>query len=141
MLAKRLLPALDAADERIGLRTEPWVEKSANLQVKGLRKLGVSLHGDWSDLTPVDVDGADPSAVTDDQTAAAGAATHVALRAWLVHRAETNPRDDWGPATIPKWSPDPAAPSARAAAEAVAAVADLVEWAVRRTRSKRAARA
>lgn len=141
VLAKKLMPGLDVADERIGLRVEPWVKRAANHQVEGLRKLGVTLHGDWSDLTPVEVDGADPSAVTDARTATVAAATHVELRAWLVHRAETNPSQGWGPETVPEWEPDDTAPAARARADAVEALADLVEWAVRRTRARNASRA
>lgn len=141
VLAKMLMPGLDVPDERIGLRVEPWVEKAANQQVAGLRKLGVTLHGDWSDLTPVEVEGVDPSTVTDDRTAAAASATQMELRSWLVHRAESSRRDGWGPETVPRWTPDDAAPAARAAQERVEALADLVEWAVRRTRAKHAARA
>lgn len=141
VLAKKLMPGLDVADERIGLRVEPWVEKAADQQVTALQKLGVRLHGDWSDLMPVEVDGADPSAVTADEIVPVAVATHVELRAWLVHRAETSPRQGWGPETVPEWAPGHAVPADRAAAEAVEALADLVEWAVRRTRAKQDARA
>jgi hypothetical protein len=142
VLAKTILPELDVEDERIGLPVEPWVEKIATQQITGLRKLEVSLHGDWDDLSPVDVGGADPTAVTDEQIVTAAAATHVELRAWLVHRAETSPREGWGPETIPEWGPRDGATEAGAAGaaeDAVDALADLIEWAVARTRAKQAA--
>lgn len=141
VLAKKLLPRLDVTDERIGLRVEPWVEKVADQQATSLRKLGVRLHGDWSDLSPVEVDGVDPATVDPEQVAAAAMAAHRELRAWLVHRAETSPRPGWGAETIPDRVPDPSLAAAVEADDAVDALADLVAWAVSRTRARQAARA
>lgn len=141
MLAKKILPGLDVEDERIGLRVEPWVEKVATQQIAGLHKLEVTLHGDWDDLMPVDVDGADPSSVTDEQIVAAAAATHVELRAWLVRRAKKSPREGWGPETVPEWAPRPGAATPGAAEDAVDALADLIEWAISRRRAKQTAEA
>lgn len=141
VLAKRLMRDLDVDDQRLGLRVDPWVERSARQQVAALQRQGVVLHGDWADLTPVEVSGTDPSTVTEDRIAAVAAATHVPLRGWLLERAVSGPRPGWGPETVPQWSLGESARSGHGADDAVAALADLIEWAITRTRAKQAANA
>lgn len=141
VLAKRLMRDLDVDDQRLGLRVAPWVEKSARQQVAALRRQGVVLHGDWADLAPVEVSGADPATVTEDRVAAVAAAVHVPLRRWLLERAASGPRLGWGPETVPRWSPRDAGRGGDGADDAVRALADLIEWAITRTRAKQAANA
>lgn len=141
VLAKRLMRDLEVDDQRLGLRVAPWVEKSARKQVAALQRQGVVLHGDWADLIPAEVSGADPSTVTEDRIAAVAAATHVPLREWLLERATSVPRPRWGPETVPQWSPGGCGRTDHAAEDAVRALADLIEWAITRTRAKQAANA
>lgn len=141
VLAKRLMRDLDVDDQRLGLRVAPWVEKSARQQVTVLRRQGVVLHGDWADLAPVEVSGADSATVAEDRVAAVAAAVHVPLREWLLERAVSGPRPGWGPETVPRWSPGGAGRGGDGADDAVGALADLIEWAITRTRAKQATNA
>lgn len=122
-LGKRLMPALDADDPRIGLQAPRWTQSFTRDQAAQLRSLDAAVHGDLEDLTPVDVRGIDPRKVTDTQVRDAAVATYAALRTDL-NKQLADP-------SIPGEAVDPGE-GRKAPARAVSALADLVEWSVRR---------
>lgn len=84
LLAKTVLAARKKVEPALGLAVPDWLAGAAADQVERTRALGPDLHGDWRDLTPVDVPGAipedvDPAAVRD--AALAGLAGLVVDRA------------------------------------------------------------
>lgn len=122
-LGKRLMPALTTDDPRIGLQAPRWTQSFTRDQAAELRGLDATIHGDLDDLAPVDVRGIDPRKVTDTQVRDAAVASYVALRTELDKKL-ADP-------TIPGEAIDPGE-GRKAPARAVSALADLVEWSVRR---------
>lgn len=72
LLAKQVLAERRPLEDPIGFTVPAWVSDAAAAMVQRLRGSGAQLHGDWADLLPVDVPGADPDAVADDELVAAG---------------------------------------------------------------------
>ncbi|HEY9252170.1 MAG TPA: hypothetical protein VIP06_05865 [Nocardioides sp.] len=123
VLGKRLMPELTVDDPRIGLQAPRWTPSFTRDQAAELRGLDATIHGDLDDLAPVDVRGIDPRKVTDKQVRDAAVASYAALRTDL-NKKLADP-------TIPGEAIDPGE-GRKAPARAVSALADLVEWSVRR---------
>lgn len=123
VLGKRLMPALTVDDPRIGLPAPRWTQSFTRDQAAELRGLDATIHGDLDDLAPVDVSGIDPRKVTDTQVRDAAVASYASLRTDL-NKKLADP-------TIPGEGIDPGE-GRKAPARAVSALADLVEWSVRR---------
>ena len=122
-LGKSLMPKLTVDDPRIGLPAPRWTHAFTRDQDTQLRALDATVHGDLADLAPVDVSGIDPRKGTHDQVRDAAVASYTALRADLDKKL-ADP-------TIPGEAIDPGE-GRKAPARAVSALADLVEWSVRR---------
>ena len=122
-LGKHLMPKLDVEDPRIGLPAPRWASAFTRDQAAELSGLEATVHGDLDDLTPVDVRGIDPREVTHNQVRDAAVASYGALR--------TDLKKKLADPTIPGEVIDPGE-GRKAPARAVAALADLVEWSVRR---------
>ncbi len=122
-LGKQLMPKLDVEDPRIGLPVPRWASAFTDDQAAELRGLDATVHGDLDDLAPVEVSGIDPREVTQTQVRDAAVASYAALRADL-NKKLADP-------TIPGEVIDPGE-GRKAPARAVSALADLVEWSVRR---------
>lgn len=113
-LAKVVLAGRSREEPRIGLPVSRWVRRHAASTVRQLRGSGIALAGNWSDLDPVPVPGVDPATVAEAEQLAAARAGIAGLRDRLA--AE---------------HPGAAVPPVREVgtlAEAVRALADLVEW-------------
>lgn len=123
VLGKRLMPELTVDDPRIGLQAPRWTASFTRDQAAELSGLDATIHGDLDDLAPVDVRGIDPRKVTDKQVRDAAVASYAALRTDLDKKL-ADP-------TIPGEAIDPGE-GRKAPARAVSALADLVEWSVRR---------
>ncbi|GGU18078.1 hypothetical protein GCM10007979_16040 [Nocardioides albus] len=122
-LGKRLMPALTVDDPRIGLPAPRWTQSFTRDQAAELRGLGATIHGDLDDLAPVDVGGIDPRKITDKQVRDAAVEAYASLRTDL-NKKLADP-------TIPGEAIDPGE-GRKAPVRAVSALADLVEWSVRR---------
>jgi hypothetical protein len=83
VLAKSALARLAKDEPRLGFPVPDWVTAQTEATVAGLRRLPISLVGDWTDLDPVPVTGIRPSEV--DSALLARAAT-VGLGAVLADR-------------------------------------------------------
>jgi hypothetical protein len=70
-LAKRILAAHRPDEPAIGLPVAGWVREQSTWMMTGLRELDVRLVGDWGDLDPANVPGADPDAVPEHEVAQA----------------------------------------------------------------------
>ncbi|MEO5652828.1 MAG: hypothetical protein ABIN79_05000 [Marmoricola sp.] len=71
VLAKSLMAGRRTQEPAIGLPVAPWVGEYAEIMVAKLGTLDVDLVGDWADLTPVAVPGADPATIPDSTIAEA----------------------------------------------------------------------
>jgi len=111
LLAKQVLGPRAKSEQRIGLPVERWVRRYAAGMVEAVRASGCRLEGAWTDLTPVDVSGVDPSRVASADLVSAGHDGFVGLRELLAEHGVTD-LPDWPGATTPE--------------NAVAALADLV---------------
>ncbi len=87
-LAKTVLAARRAVEPWLGLPVHAWVRAQAGETVAGLHDLGVSLVGEWSDLTPVPLPGIDPGDVPAEQVAEAA----LAGLAGVLEHATAHPR-------------------------------------------------
>ncbi|TIC87393.1 hypothetical protein E8D34_09685 [Nocardioides sp. GY 10113] len=76
-LARDVLPALALDEPAIGFQVPDWLRARAAADADALKRSGVRLIGDLSDLTPVDVPGVAPSGLgpTDELEVAANALT------------------------------------------------------------------
>lgn len=92
-LAKQVMASRRRDEPALGLEVEEWVREQARRQVRGLRGLGVRLHGDWSDLEPVPVPGLQPDAVSDAEVARAATLALADVVTDLVRR-DLRPYDD-----------------------------------------------
>ncbi len=81
VLAKTVMAARRDTEPAIGLPVAPWVEAHAATMVAKLQALGVELVGEWSDLTPVEVPGADPETIDGAEVAEAACAALAGLLA------------------------------------------------------------
>ena len=79
LLAKRVLSARRLQESPIGLPVTPWVAEHSAEMVSGLQRLGVRLVGDWGDLTPVAVQGVEPTRVPEQQVTDAALAGVIGL--------------------------------------------------------------
>ncbi len=81
VLAKSVMAARRDSEPAIGLPVAAWVEAHAAMMVARLQDLDVGLVGEWSDLTPVEVPGADPAAIDGAEVAEAACAALAGLLA------------------------------------------------------------
>jgi len=108
-LAKQVLSARRDQEQAIGLEVAPWVVETSAQMVEHLRRTGVRLEGDWTDLTPVAAPGVDPEDTPEDELIAAARYGFEGLQARLAGRS--------GSAAPSPW-PEPA--DAKGAIEALA---------------------
>jgi len=119
LLAKRVLGGRARSEPKIGLPVARWVRTYAAGMVEQLRADGLRLAGEWTDLTPVDVPGTDPTKVAEAEVVAAARDGFEGLRGLL---AERRPE----PPDLPVW------PAGRTVGQrdAVEALARLLEAAL-----------
>jgi hypothetical protein len=86
VLAKKLMAGRKASEPAIGLPVTPWVGSHAATMVSRLQALGVGLVGEWSDLDPVDVEGADPASISEADVTEAATAALAGLLAEQIRR-------------------------------------------------------
>jgi hypothetical protein len=87
-LAKRILAAHKGEEQSIGLPVEPWLPQHAAQMADELAAMGLTLVGDWAELTPVEVPGVDPSDVPGDDVAEAAIAGLTGLVADRIRSAK-----------------------------------------------------
>lgn len=119
VLAKQVLSSRRGLEQPIALDVQPWMAQASARMVRRLRASGVRLVGDWADLAPVPVRGADPEATPATELVAAAAYGFDGLATVLARRRRQ----------LPAW------PEPLDVAGAVDALAQLV-WA---TATRRAA--
>jgi hypothetical protein len=91
-LAKKVLAPHRAEEEPLGLAVSPWVQQRSRVMVRRLKKLGVRVVGDLSELEPVDVPGVEASSVTEGQQLDAAVAGLVGLLERQIHDNGGGPR-------------------------------------------------
>lgn len=98
LLAKQVLSARRGQEEGVALDVQPWVVGTSAEMVRRLRGSGVRLEGQWDDLAPVGVGGADPEQTSEAELVAAATYGFRELRNRLEHLSVPGP--------LPRW-PDP----------------------------------
>lgn len=121
VLAKQVLGPRRKQEGKVGHPAVSWVPAESERIRRKLGERGVRLLGEWADLDPLVVDGADPEAVPDADLLAAALAGLDGLHAWYA----AGPGANGGPDVKDPQTDRPIAVDA-----AVAALADLVQAAI-----------
>lgn len=118
VLAKEVLGPRRAGEGKVACPLVEWAPAEVKRVNRKLRKRGIAVVGDLADLAPVEMDGADPTRVREEDVLSAAIAGLEGLHAWYAAEPGATP----GAAVLP----DPHSPRPRSVDEALAALADLV---------------
>lgn len=85
-LAKAVMAPRASREDRLGLPVGDWVREHSKATVEELQSLGVTVVGEWDDLTPHDVAGISPDDVSAADVADAATEALAGLVSHLLHR-------------------------------------------------------
>lgn len=118
VLAKEILGPRRAAEGKVAHPLVGWVPAEVKRVTRKLRKRGITVVGDVADLAPIEMSGADPTRVREEDVLDAAVAGLHGLHDWYAAGPGASP----GAAVLP----DPRSSPPRDVDEALAGLADLV---------------